>query len=746
MMPISAAQARQLEPATALTTGERAALAHCMSRPQPGRHFAEASDLRRLIEPITTVSTGWPEKTARRARNLILEYTHQLQSPCWSWEEEAWTELINQERSGNYRFPLAALGYLLGGHRRLHQRIGLTRLGTLADLVFGPSTVEPAVREVTTTLTQWGISLAYQRDVLRNALLDVLLSSGSPDLKDVTVELLEQLVQDNSAHVSRRRAMFPISRALAHHGLIARPLKANSHLKGPRPETLASVPAEWRDWVLRWRKLATHEPKTIESRFVHVLTAGRWAADKHPEAVSPQDWTRDIAAEYVADTLHAQVGQWAGHNHNRVRHGEELTATGKAQRIDNIRSYFCELIDWEWITPRFDPRQVFSLPLSIRAGLNPNPRIIDDAAWAKLMAAGLTLTAEDLRPPGDPARRSSTYHGGYYPLEMVRALVGVWLFAGCRINEIQRLELDCITWDQGSDDRTGESFRICLLKVPQNKTSGPFSKPVDPIVGELIEAWQAVRLPQPDITDRKTGRKRQHLFCVRGLLVGRSYLNDRLIPLLCAKAGIPETDSRGALTSHRARATIATQLLNAREPLSQVDLQQWLGHKHAASTRHYAAILQRTLSAAYRRADYFARNVRTIQVLIDRESILTGAAAEGNQPWKYYDLGDGYCSYDFFAKCPHRLACARCPFYLPKDSHRGQLLAVRDGIDQMLEQLELTEEERQALEGDRDAVAALAERLADVPTPAGPTPKDLGTQPAFIPLTTLRDSLPGDSA
>jgi hypothetical protein len=150
--------------------------------------------------------------------------------------------------------------------------------------------------------------------------------------------------------------------------------------------------------------------------------------------------------------------------------------------------------------------------------------------------------------------------------------------------------------------------------------------------------------------------------------------------------------------------------------------------------------LQRTLTAAYRKADYFARNVRTIQVLIDRESILTGAAAGGEQPWKYYDLGEGYCSYDFFAKCPHRLACARCPFYVPKQSSRGQLLAVREGIDQMLEQLDLTE----ALEGDREALTALAERLADTPTPAGPTPKQLGTNRTFIALTDLRRKPPHD--
>ncbi|WP_307672391.1 hypothetical protein [Streptomyces sp. V4I2] len=176
-------------------------------------------------------------------------------------------------------------------------------------------------------------------------------------------------------------------------------------------------------------------------------------------------------------------------------------------------------------------------------------------------------------------------------------------------------------------------------------------------------------------------------------------------------------DSHGALTSHRARATIATQLLNAREPLTVNGLQQWLGHKHPASTRYYAEILRRTLTAAYKKADYFARNVRTIQP------------------------GRGLLQLRLLAKCPHRPACARCPFYVPKQSARGQLLAVKDGIDQMLEQLDLTDDERDAREGDREAVTALAERLADTPTPAGPTPRELGTTSGFISLTQLTNTL-----
>ena len=87
---------------------------------------------------------------------------------------------------------------------------------------------------------------------------------------------------------------------------------------------------------------------------------------------------------------------------------------------------------------------------------------------------------------------------------------------------------------------------------------------------------------------------------------------------------------------------------------------------------------------------------------------------------------------------PHRLACARCPFYLPKNTTKGQLLEVKSGIEQMLEQLDLTDDERQALEDDREAITALAAKLADVPTPAGPTPNQLGHAPIPVTLGTTR--------
>jgi hypothetical protein len=61
---------------------------------------------------------------------------------------------------------------------------------------------------------------------------------------------------------------------------------------------------------------------------------------------------------------------------------------------------------------------------------------------------------------GEANREAGDTRRLYYPIEIVRALVGVWLFAGCRIDEIRRLEVDCIERDEGRDEQTGETFPI----------------------------------------------------------------------------------------------------------------------------------------------------------------------------------------------------------------------------------------------------------------------------------------------
>lgn len=169
------------------------------------------------------------------------------------------------------------------------------------------------------------------------------------------------------------------------------------------------------------------------------------------------------------------------------------------------------------------------------------------------------------------------------------------------------------------------------------------------------------------------------------------------------------------------------------------ELQAWLGHRELSSTQHYAKITPNTLTKAYRDAGYFERNVRTIEVLIDRDAVASGAAASG-EPWQYYDLGHGFCSYTFFEQCPHRMACARCDFYTPKDSSKALLLEAKDNLQRMLTSIALTDDERAAVDDGQTALDQLLARLADIPTPSGPVPHQPGipATPALLPIVDVR--------
>ena len=116
--------------------------------------------------------------------------------------------------------------------------------------------------------------------------------------------------------------------------------------------------------------------------------------------------------------------------------------------------------------------------------------------------------------------------------------------------------------------------------------------------------------------------------------------------------------------------------------------------------------------------------MRTIEVLLDQAAVLNGDAAMG-LPWKYYDLGHGYCTYDFFDQCEHRMACAQCAFYRPKPALLPLLEEKQRHLLYMRQEIPLTDLELATVEGDLAATEQLITQLRDVPTPAGPTPRQL---------------------
>ena len=54
------------------------------------------------------------------------------------------------------------------------------------------------------------------------------------------------------------------------------------------------------------------------------------------------------------------------------------------------------------------------------------------------------------------------------------------------------------------------------------------------------------------------------------------------------------------------------------------DLKEWLGHRRLASTEYYVRPTPTKLEKSYTDAEYFQRNLRRIDVLIDQEAIHSG--------------------------------------------------------------------------------------------------------------------------
>ena len=626
---------------------------------------------------------------------------------------------------------VVALAYLLGGFTDFH-RLGTFNRLHLACLIFGEPAVEESLRRASELLDRWGYrDSTGVKHRLRGVFSQALLLNRSPRLDD-----LDTAAFDRAAGASGdRRAPGIDAVCAAAGGRRAGSLRsAGAHRLQPRPRHRRRRPGVGG----LDRALARHldtDPEGPRDHPHHMAKTGRWLAAEHPEITEPGQWTRATCAEWVAAVDRMTVGDYVQRREclaDRAGDPDRPAHQGRASSRPPA-AFFRDCQEWEWIGRRFDPNRALAVPRSVAALIGTNPRVIADDVWAKLLWAGLNLDPADL--PGNSADT-------YYPMELIRAVTLTWLFSGLRSDEISRLRVGCIRWQHDGLPIPGDSREIlaedavCLLDVPVHKTGTAFTKPVDPIVGQAIEAWQALRPDQPKRLDRKTAERVDMLFSVRAQPVAKEYINHTIIPALCGKAGVPTADVRGNITSHRARSTIASQLYNAKEPMTLFELQAWLGHRTPNTTQHYAKITPNTLSKAYSEAGYFARNVRAIEVLVDRDAVASGAAAAG-EPWQHYDLGHGWCTYSFFEQCPHRMACARCDFYTPKGSTKAQLLEAKDNLQRMRASIPLTDEERAAVDDGHAALDALLNRLADVPTPAGPTPHQIGTRPTptMLPIT-----------
>jgi hypothetical protein len=229
---------------------------------------------------------------------------------------------------------------------------------------------------------------------------------------------------------------------------------------------IEGTPDAWAACVERWYTTSTPTPKA--RRFIRntMSRIGRWLAAEHPDITAPGDWTRQTCTAWIVAVDQLTVGAYVQRRTGLdERIGEPISARYKDGCITAARTFFRDVQEWEWIPRRFDPARALATPRSVLGLIGPNPRVIADDVWAKLLWAGLNLQLEDL-----PANAS----GPCYPMELIRAITLTWLFSGQRSDEITRLRVGCVRWCRGTREsvqpRTDERAQL-------SGVSGVFASP-----------------------------------------------------------------------------------------------------------------------------------------------------------------------------------------------------------------------------------------------------------------------------
>src|SRR5262245_41290412 len=354
----------------ALSNAERSSLRSlikCFDAHYPFWPEHARENLDRLLRPINDVLDYLAIHNIHRRRlitNTLLREMHDRRQSFWGWTREVWIEFLRADtgllrgkfyRPYQLRPPLMACGYLLTEFTPI-SAVGKYRRQYFIECIFGAAPVQAAVERVVTELQRLGFGKGGRIERVPPAVYEALLLNRSPHLEDLNYELLNTLHQQIFATL--KPGVVYLSRALANLGVIAQPLFASQPKLTRRfgaEGALEGVSPEWLQSCRRWHDTSTLANSTRQAIFYRLVHAGRWLSKPHPDVTSPGQWTRELAAEYVAAVLNLKIGDWSSPGREVEHRGKPVTARVKQSHLAATRCFIEDCQEWQWIPRHFDP-------------------------------------------------------------------------------------------------------------------------------------------------------------------------------------------------------------------------------------------------------------------------------------------------------------------------------------------------------------------------------------------------------
>ena len=299
-----------------------------------GRYYA----LEDVCTHIELQRKYWPNLKALMMRNIA-----ERGRSFWGWSDEEWLESI--KKGGHEKASVAAVAYLLCGFDSLHElgRYNFLFYG-LAIRVFGRKRIRSLFAELEAMLVEWGYRDRTARIYIPRAMCEVLITNRSPQLEDLTFELLQKVLQRRQKKTSTLY-LSAVSKVLAHRKIISAPVMRMERPRHPNPHLLKGVPEKWVQSAKYWRANARYSARVRQATYYFLLTVGRWLAAKHPTITTPEQWDRNLAVECLTMITNMRCGdfraQWVGRKPRN--YGKPLTPNGKMLNYTALRVFFADL-------------------------------------------------------------------------------------------------------------------------------------------------------------------------------------------------------------------------------------------------------------------------------------------------------------------------------------------------------------------------------------------------------------------
>jgi len=232
-----------------------------------------------------------------------------------------------------------------------------------------------------------------------------------------------------------------------------------------------------------------------------------------------------------------------------------LSITARRARAGTIARFLADGAAWGW--PNFPSRPLLD-PNDLPKLAHHVPRFIPEEQLSRLMEQVPKLAC---------------------PFQRTALLIARW--SGARRGEIIRLRLDCL--DQYPDG----TYR---LRIPPGKTMRERLVPLHDDAAMALRELINTRVAAKDhpIRDDKTGEFVRYVFYRRGGRMSPDYLLQHPLNNICTRIGLLDQTGKSAVTAHRFRHTVGTQLAERGARLHTI--MSVLGHQSPHMSMVYARI------------------------------------------------------------------------------------------------------------------------------------------------------------